>query len=61
MISEAAKELFALANLICGGFLFLFLLIYLLASRPRRWGVAAALLAVVFLCILNALAVYFLV
>lgn len=61
MISEAAKELFALANLVCGGCLFVILAVYLLASRPRRWGVAAALLAVIFLCVLNALAVYLLV
>ena len=37
MVSQALKELIALFNVLCGGVLFLVLLVYLLRARPRLW------------------------
>jgi hypothetical protein len=61
MVTQATKELIALLNVMCGGLVFLGLLIYLARARPRRGAVIAAALAVVFFCLLNSLVVYFVV
>ena len=61
MVTQAVKELIALFNVLCGGLLFLVLLIYLLRARPRRAIVAFTLLAMILLCLLNSLVVYFVV
>jgi len=50
-----------LFNVLCGGVLFLVLLIYLLRARPRRAIVAFTLLAMILLCLLNSFVVYFVV
>ena len=60
MVSQAAKELFALFNMACGGFLFLVLLAYLAFARQRRGVIAGILLLAVFLCALNSLLIYLL-
>ena len=61
MVTQALKELIALFNVLCGGLLFLVLLVYLLRARPRRALVALTLLAMIVLCLLNSLVVYFVV
>ncbi len=60
MVTQAAKELFALLNLFGGILLLVGLLIYLVRTRPRRGAVILLLLALIFVCFLNAVAVYFL-
>lgn len=60
MVSEAAKELFALANFCCGSLFLLVLLVYTFMARERRAAVILTLLLAVFLCILNSLTIYFL-
>ncbi|HNS01100.1 MAG TPA: hypothetical protein PKM78_01805 [Anaerolineae bacterium] len=59
MITQAAKELFALVNALCGGLLFLGLLIYLVRARPRRAAIVVSLLLLILVCIANAFIVYF--
>lgn len=61
MVTQAAKELFALFNALGGGLFFVALLVYLLRGRPLRGLIIALLLAAVFVCFLNALVVYFVV
>lgn len=61
MVTQALKELIALFNVLCGGLLFLVLLIYLVRARPRRAIVAFTLLAMILLCLLNSIVVYFVV
>lgn len=61
MVTQAAKELFALLNALCGGLLALGLLIYLVRARPRRTAVVILLGLLILVCLLNALVVYFLV
>ncbi|MEI2689664.1 MAG: hypothetical protein V9H69_08105 [Anaerolineae bacterium] len=58
MISQAAKELFALLNAFCGGLLVLGLLLYLLRSRPRRTSVIILLGLLIGVSFLNAWIVY---
>ncbi len=58
MISQAAKELFALLNALCGGLLVLGLLLYLLRSRPRRTSVILLLGLLILVSFLNAWIVY---
>jgi hypothetical protein len=60
MITQAAKELFALINLACGGAALLALAVYLLFSRERRPWVAAVLALLAVLAVINSLVVYFL-
>ena len=60
MISEATKELIALANVLCGGLIFLVLLAYLAFSRQRQLAVAIVFLLVTLLCVANAFMAYFL-
>jgi hypothetical protein len=60
MVSEATKELITLANVLCGGLIFLVLLAYLAFSRQRQWVVALVLLLVTFLCVANGFVAYFL-
>ena len=60
MISEATKELIALANVLCGGLIFLVLLAYLVFSRQRQLFVVLFLLLVTLLCVVNAFLAYFL-
>lgn len=60
MVSEAIKELAALANGLCGGLLFLGLLLYLLRNRERNVALILVVLGVILLCLLNGMAVYFL-
>jgi hypothetical protein len=60
MVTQAAKELFALLNLFGGVFLLIGLLIYLLRGKPRRGVVILFLLLLVFVCLFNAVMVYFL-
>jgi len=59
MVTQALKELIALFNVLCGGLLFLVLLVYLVRARPRRALVALTLLAMILLCLLNSIVVYF--
>ena len=61
MVTQALKELIALFNVLCGGLLFLVLLVYLVRARPRRAIVALTLLAMILLCLLNSIVVYFIV
>jgi hypothetical protein len=61
MVTQAAKELFALLNALCGGLLALGLLIYLVRARPRRSSVVILLGLLILVCLANALVVYFLV
>ena len=61
MVTQALKELIALFNVLCGGLLFLVLLVYLVRARPRRALVALTLLAMILLCLLNSIVVYFIV
>ncbi|MCB0243555.1 MAG: hypothetical protein KDI07_22165 [Anaerolineae bacterium] len=61
MVTQALKELIALFNVLCGGLLFLVLLVYLVRARPRRALVALTLLAMILLCLLNSIVVYFVV
>ena len=61
MVTQATKELIALFNVLCGGLLFLVLLVYLVRARPRRAIVALTLLAMILLCLLNSFVVYFVV
>ncbi|MCB9140954.1 MAG: hypothetical protein H6646_01635 [Anaerolineales bacterium] len=61
MVTQALKELIALFNVLCGGLLFLVLLVYLVRARPRRAIVALTLLAMILLCLLNSIVVYFVV
>jgi hypothetical protein len=58
MITQAAKELFALLNALCGGLLVLGLLIYLLRARPRRTSVLLLLGLLILVSFLNAWIVY---
>lgn len=58
MISQAAKELFALLNAFCGGLLVLGLLLYLLRSRPRCTSVIILLGLLIGVSFLNAWIVY---
>lgn len=58
MITQAAKELFALLNALCGGLLILGLLIYLLRARPRRTSVILLLGLLILVSFLNAWIVY---
>jgi len=60
MVTQAAKELFALLNLFGGILLLAGLLIYAARSRPRRGAVILLLLSLVFVCLFNAVTVYFL-
>jgi len=60
MVTQAAKELFALLNLFGGMLLLLGLLIYLVRTRPRRGAVIFLLLLLIFVCLFNAVTVYFL-
>lgn len=60
MVTQAAKELFALLNLFGGMLLVVGLLVYLRGSRPRRGAVILLLLLLLFICLLNAVTVYFL-
>jgi hypothetical protein len=60
MVTQAAKELFALLNLLCGGLLVVGLLVYLVRAQPRRTSVILLLLMLTFVCLLNAAIVYFL-
>ena len=59
MVTQATKELFTLINVLCGGLVLLGLAFYWLRGRPRRGAVLALLLVTVFICLLNALTVYF--
>ncbi|MCS6842856.1 MAG: hypothetical protein NZ528_00805 [Caldilineales bacterium] len=61
MVTQAARELFALLNLLAGAGLFLILVAYVLFARPVRAAFALLLLLVVLLCAVNAAVVYFLV
>ncbi|MCB0201926.1 MAG: hypothetical protein H6649_10525 [Caldilineae bacterium] len=61
MVTQALKELIALFNVLCGGLLFLVLLVYLLRARPRRALVAFTLLAMILLCLFNTFVIYFIV
>jgi len=58
MVTEATKEVFALFNILCGGLIFLGLLLYLVFSKQRRSAVALAFLLVILLCLINAVVVY---
>ncbi|HRI56811.1 MAG: hypothetical protein IAE85_11540 [Anaerolinea sp.] len=58
MVSQAAKELFALFNALCGGLLLLGLLIYLARARPRRAAVTLSLLLLILVCFANAFIIY---
>jgi hypothetical protein len=58
MITQAAKELFALLNALCGGLLVLGLLLYLLRARPRRASVILLLGLLILVSLLNAWIVY---
>ena len=60
MVTQAAKELFALLNALCGGLLILGLLIYVARARPRRTSVIVLFLLLALVCLVNALIVYFL-
>lgn len=60
MVTQAAKELFALFNVLGGMLLAVGLLIYLVRGRPRRGAVILLLLLLIFVCFLNAVTVYFL-
>jgi hypothetical protein len=60
MVTEAAKELFALLNGLCAGIVFVILLAYLVRARPRRSAVVLVLLLIVLLCAFNAVVVYLL-
>ena len=60
MITQAAKELFALLNALCGGLLILGLLIYAARARPRRTSIIILFLLLTLVCLVNALIVYFL-
>lgn len=60
MVTQAVKEVFTLINLLCGGLTFLGLLLYALRARPRNTLVLVILAVVVFVCLLNAISVYFL-
>ncbi len=60
MVTQAAKELFALINLACGGIALLFLVGYLLLSRERRPWVAAVLAVCAVMAVVSSLAIYFL-
>lgn len=60
MVTQAAKELFALINLACGGIALLLLVGYLLLSRERRRWVAAVLALLAGLAVINSLVIYFL-
>lgn len=61
MVTQAARELFALLNLAVGVGVLALLVGYLLFARPRRAAFALALLLVVLLCFVNAAVLYFLV
>jgi hypothetical protein len=60
MVTQAAKELFALINLACGGVALLLLVGYLLLSRERRRWVAGVLALLAGLAVINSLVIYFL-
>lgn len=60
MVTQAAKELFALLNLFGGILLLVGLLIYLARTRPRLGAVVLLLLLLIFVCLLNAVTVYLL-
>jgi hypothetical protein len=60
MVTQAAKELFALLNILGGLLLLVGLSIYLARARPRRSAVILLLLLLVFVCLFNAVMVYFL-
>lgn len=60
MVTQAARELFALLNLFGGLLLLVGLLVYLARSRPRRGAVVLLLLLLLFVCLFNAITVYFL-
>jgi hypothetical protein len=60
MVTQAAKELFALLNLFGGMLLLVGLVIYLRGARSRRGAVVPLLLLLIFVCLLNAMTVYFL-
>lgn len=61
MVTQAAKELFALLNALGGGLIFVALGVYLLRGRPLRGAIIALLLAVIFICFFNALLIYFVI
>ena len=60
MISEVAKEIFTLLNLACAAGLFLLFLVYLLAAQDKRGAIFVTLLILFFACLLNGIAIYFL-
>jgi hypothetical protein len=60
MVTQAAKELFALLNLFGSMLLLVGLLVYLARTRPRRGVIILLLLLLVFVCLFNAVMVYFL-
>ena len=60
MVTQAAKELFALLNILGGLLLLVGLSIYLVRARPRRSAIILLLLLLVFVCLFNAVTVYFL-
>ncbi|MER2600512.1 MAG: hypothetical protein ABTQ73_13425 [Caldilineales bacterium] len=61
MVTQAVKEVFTLINLLCGGLVFLGLLLYALrGARPRNVQVLLILGVVIFVCLFNAVSVYLL-
>lgn len=60
MVTQAARELFALLNLFGGLLLLVGLLVYLARSRPRRGAVILLLSLLLFVCLFNAIIIYFL-
>lgn len=60
MVSEALKELFTLINFCGGALLLLALAAYLILVPQRRRAVTLLLLAVIFVCLVNGLSLYFL-
>jgi hypothetical protein len=60
MVTQAAKELFALLNILGGILVLVGLFIYLVRNQPRRGAVILLLLLLIFVCLFNAVMVYFL-
>jgi hypothetical protein len=58
MVSEALKELFTLINVCAGALLLLALAAYLVLAQERRRVVTLLLLAVTFICLINAVSLY---
>ena len=60
LVTQAAKELFSLVNLLAGAVLLALLLGYLVLAKPRRSAVVVLLTVILLACLINSLAIYLL-